>query len=98
MPADNNYTEQQVKQFAIGRKAWLFSHDKVSAQASANLYSLVKTARANGVEPFAYLQDLFERLPAATTVAEIEALLPWNAKPVLQEHNASPTSSASAAA
>jgi transposase len=96
MPADNNYTEQQIKQFAIGRKAWLFSHDKVGAQASANLYSLVMTARTNGVEPFAYLQDLFERLPAATTVADIEALLPWNVKPVLPKHDASPASSASA--
>jgi transposase len=95
MPADNNYTEQQVKQYAIGRKAWLFSHDKVSAQASANLYSLVMTARANGVEPFAYLQELFERLPAATTVAEIETLLPWNAK---RADHASSASLASAAA
>ncbi len=95
MPADNNYTEQQIKQFVIGRKAWLFAHDKVGAQASANLYSLVMTARANGVEPFAYLQDLFERLPAATTVAQIEALLPWNAQ---RANHASPTSSASAAA
>jgi hypothetical protein len=94
MPADNNYTEQQIKQFVIGRKAWLFAHDKVGAQASANLYSLVMTARANGVEPFAYLQELFERLPAATTVAEIEALLPWNAKPVLPQHHASPASAA----
>jgi transposase len=98
MPADNNYTEQQIKQFVIGRKAWLFAHDKVGAQASANLYSLVMTARANGVEPFAYLQDLFERLPAATTVADIDALLPWNAKRLLQQRHASPACSASAAA
>jgi len=63
----------------------LFAYDKVGAQASADLYSLVMTARANGLEPFAYLQDAFERLPAATTVAEIEALLPWNAK--LADHD-----------
>jgi hypothetical protein len=50
------------------------------------------TARANDLEPFAYLQDLFERLPAATTVAEIEALLPWNAKPVSNASAASPAS------
>lgn len=88
MPVDNNYTEQQIKQFAIGRKAWLFAHDRVGAQASANLYSLVMTARANDVEPFAYLSYLFERLPAATTVEEIEALLPWNVKAVLQAQSA----------
>lgn len=84
MPVDNNYTERQIKQFAIGRKAWLFNHGKVGAQASANLFSLVLTARANEVEPFAYLSHLFDRLPAATTVEEIEALLPWNVKAVLQ--------------
>lgn len=84
MPVDNNYTEQQIKQFVIGRKAWLFAHDRVGAEASANLYSLVMTARANEVEPFAYLNYLFERLPAATTVDEIEALLPWNVSTVLQ--------------
>jgi hypothetical protein len=95
MPADNNYTEQQVKQFAIGRRAWLFAYDKVGAQASANLYSLVMTARANGVEPFAYLQDLFERLPAATTVAEVESLLPWNAKRI--DHGSSKSSATIAA-
>jgi transposase len=88
MPIDNNYTERQIKQFAIGRKAWLFAHDRVGAQASANLYSLVMTARANDVEPFAYLNLLFERLPAATTVEEIEALLPWNVKAERQEHSA----------
>ena len=88
MPVDNNYTEQQIKQFAIGRKAWLFAHDRVGAQASANLYSLVMTARANDVEPFAYLSYLFERLPAATTVEEIEALLPWNVKAMLQAQSA----------
>lgn len=98
MPVDNNYTEQQIKQFVIGRKAWLFSHDRVGAEASANLYSLVMTARANGVEPCAYLSYLLERLPTATTVDDIEALLPWNVKPLLQPQTISPSSLPSAAA
>lgn len=85
VPAHNNYAEQQIKQFAVGRKAWLFNHDKLGAQASANLFSLVMTARVNDVEPFAYLTHLFERLPMATTVEELEALLPWNAKSALAE-------------
>jgi transposase len=41
MPIDNNYIEQQIKSFATGRRAWLFSYDAGGAQASANLYSLV---------------------------------------------------------
>jgi transposase len=61
----------------------MFCYDKVGAQASANLFSLVMTARANGVEPFDYLSEVFEQLPAATTVEAIEALLPWNLKLVL---------------
>ena len=66
-------------------KAWLFCHDKVGAQASANLFTLVMTARANEVEPFAYLCYVFEHLPTATTLEALEALLPWNVKPVLEE-------------
>ena len=61
----------------------MFCYDKVGAQASANLFSLVMSARANGAEPFEYLSEVFEQLPAATTVEAIEALLPWNLKPIL---------------
>ncbi len=61
----------------------MFFYDKVGAQASANLFSLVMTARANGVEPVEYLSEVFEQLPSATTVEAIEALLPWNLGPVL---------------
>jgi transposase len=61
----------------------MFCYDKVGAQASANLFTLVMTARANGLEPFEYLSVLFELLPAATTLEAIEALLPWNLKPIL---------------
>jgi transposase len=85
IPVDNNYIERQIKHYATGRKAWLFSYDAVGAQASANLYSLVMTCRANDVEPYAYLNYLFEHLPAASTVAQVEALLPWNVKAVLDE-------------
>jgi transposase len=84
MPADNNYAEQQVKSFVTGRKAWVFCDSKVGATASANLYSLVMTARANGIEPFAYLSYVFEQLPTATTVEALEALLPWHVKPLLK--------------
>ena len=85
IPIDNNYIERQIKHYATGRRAWLFSYDAVGAQASANLYSLVMTCRANEVEPYAYLNYLFEHLPAASTVEQIEALLPWNFKAMLDE-------------
>jgi len=81
----NNYVERQIKSYATGRKAWLFAYDAAGAQASANLYSLVMTCRANEIEPYAYLNYLFEHLPAASTVAQVEALLPWNVTAVLDE-------------
>ena len=83
IPIHNNFVERQIKQYALGRRLWMFCYDKVGAQASANLFSLVMTARANGAEPFEYLSEVFEQLPAATTLEAIEALLPWNLKPVL---------------
>ena len=49
-------------------------------KASANLYSLIETAKANGLEPYAYLRHLFAELPKAETVDGIEALLPGNLK------------------
>jgi hypothetical protein len=50
------------------------------ARASAHMYSLVQTARANDLEPYTYLCRLFAELPVAQTVEQIEALLPWNIK------------------
>jgi transposase len=90
MPVDNNYVERQIKSYATGRRAWLFAYDAAGAQASANLYSLVMTCRANEIEPYAYLNYLFEHLPAAITVEQIEALLPWNLKALLDEQKKSP--------
>ena len=77
-PIDNNRVENAIRPFVIGRKAWLFSNSQAGAHASAHLYSLVETAKANGIEPYAYLKQIFDRLPKALTVADIEALLPWN--------------------
>lgn len=80
VPLDNNRCENAIRPFVVGRKGWLFSDTVKGAVASANLYSLVETAKANGVEPHAYLTLLFTRLPQATTVEHFEALLPWNVK------------------
>jgi transposase len=80
VPLDNNRCENSIRPFVVGRKGWLFSDTVKGAVASANLYSLVETAKANGVEPHAYLALLFTRLPQASTVEHFEALLPWNVK------------------
>lgn len=75
---DTNPVENAIRPFALGRKAWLFSDTVKGANASAALYSLVITARANGVEPYEYLTHIFAELPKATSAADIEVLLPWN--------------------
>jgi transposase len=80
VPLDNNRCENAIRPFVIGRKGWLFSDTVKGAIASANLYSIVETAKANGVEPHAYLSLLFARLPHAKQVEDFEALLPWNVR------------------
>jgi transposase len=80
---DNNRCENAIRPFVMGRKNWLFSDTVHGARASANLYSLIETAKANGLEPYAYLHRVFSLLPAATTVADIEALLPWAHTPTV---------------
>jgi len=81
-PIDNNLVENAIRPFAIGRKNWLFSASVNGAKASANLYSLIETAKANGLEPYAYLKRVFSELPNATSFDEIDCLLPSNVKGV----------------
>ena len=76
-PIDNNVVENAIRPFVIGRKSWLFSNSQRGAVASANLYSLIETAKANAQEPYQYLSWLFERLPT-TAVEDYETLMPWN--------------------
>jgi transposase len=73
---DNNLTENAIRPFVVGRKNWLFSATPDGAHASAALYSLIETAKANGLEPYWYLRYLLERLPAAKTQQDHRALLP----------------------
>jgi len=73
---------------SVGVEAWiagLFSDTVKGAVASANLFTIVETAKANGVEPHAYLSLLFAQLPYAKTVEDFEALLPWNVKAALAD-------------
>jgi transposase len=76
VPLDTNLVENAIRPFVLGRKNWLFADTARGAEASANLYSLIESAKANALEPTAYLRHVFTHLPAATTLAEIEPLLP----------------------
>lgn len=72
---DNNRAERAIKPFVIGRKNWLFSNTSSGAHASAILYSLIETAKANGVDCYAYLLYLLTELPKED--CDIEELMPW---------------------
>lgn len=78
---DNNRAERAIKPFVIGRKHWLFANTHGGADASAILYSLVETAKVNGLQPIDYLMSLFEQWPHSEDGDSIDHLLPWNIKP-----------------
>ena len=73
---DNNLVENAIRPFVVGRKNWLFSGHPRGAEASAFLYSLIETAKANGFEPYAYLRFLFDQLPLASSEDDYRKLLP----------------------
>lgn len=78
----NNRIENLVRPFAIGRKNWLFSNSTYGAEASAALYSLIGTAKENGLHIEDYLEDVFTQLPylEKQNNPSYESLLPWNWK------------------
>jgi transposase len=80
VPLDNNLTEQAIRPFTLGRKNWYFAATPAGAQASAAIYSLVESAKANNIEPFSYLSLIFKELPKALTLEDLEHLLPHKAK------------------
>ncbi len=75
---DNNRAERAVKPFVIGRKNWLFSQTANGAHASATLYSIVETAKVNGLIPFDYISACLDEL--CKSKPDINSLLPWNFK------------------
>lgn len=78
LPLDTNLVENAIRPFVVGRKAWLFADTMAGARASANLYSLIETAKANRIEPWRYLNHLFEVLPTIEDAGDLEPLLPRN--------------------
>ena len=77
---DNNRAERSIKPFVMGRKAWLFSTSPKGAKASAIIYSIVETAKENGLDPLRYLTYLLEQLPLIDLqdYAALDALMPWS--------------------
>ena len=74
----NIMAENAIRPFAVGRKAWLFADTPEGARASMIYYTLIETAKANDLEPFAYISYLTKHIANANSVEEYEQLLPWN--------------------
>jgi transposase len=74
----NALAENAIRPFALGRKNWLFADTSRGARASATCYSLIETAKANGLAPYEYLRHVLTHIGAAETLEQVEALLPWN--------------------
>ena len=85
---DNNLVENAIRPLVVGRKNFLFAGGPRGAEASCIFYSLIETAKANGLEPYAYLRCLFAQLPLVKEQSEYRALLPQNIDPVLLESHA----------
>lgn len=80
LPIDNNWAENQMRPWALGRKNWLFAGSLESGQRAANIMSLIQSARLNGLDPYAYLADVLRRLPTHPD-SQIDELLPHVWKP-----------------
>ncbi len=63
VPIDNNWAENQIRPWALGRKNWLFAGSLRSGKRAAAIMSLIQSARLNGHDPYAYLKDVLTRLP-----------------------------------
>jgi len=73
---DNNYVENKIRPFALGRRNWLFMGNAKGATAAANLLSLIESAKANGLEAYYYLRYIFTKIPSCETEEQLKELLP----------------------
>jgi transposase len=79
----NNRAENAIRPFVIGRKGWLFSDTSKGARASATVYSIVESAKANGLNIYMYLVHIFNKMPAMDLKRDqalIQDLMPWSSK------------------
>ena len=81
----NNLAENVIRPFVTGRKNWLFADTAKGANASARVYSIVETAKANGLDVLKYLEELLLNMPSWDNTAEyLDEMMPWS--DYMQEH------------
>jgi transposase len=80
VPIDNNAVENSIRPLAIGRRNWLFVGSQQAGERAAVMLSLIESAKLSGHDPWAYLKDVFERLPTLKN-RDLDSLLPHNWRP-----------------
>jgi transposase len=75
---DNNHTEREIKPFVIARKNFMFCHSQAGARALCLHFSLIRTAKMHGLDPYRYYVELLRSVPHCEAVSDYEALLPWS--------------------
>ncbi len=90
VPIDNNAVENSIRPLALGRRNWLFVGSQDAGERAANIMSLIESAKLNGHDPWAYLKDVFERLPTLKN-RDLASLLPHNWRAPVQPADAWPT-------
>ena len=78
LEADNNLTEQEIKPFVIARKNFMFCSSVSGANALCLHFSLIRTAKRHGLDPYRYYVKILKDIPYCESVEDYEALLPWN--------------------
>jgi transposase len=74
---DNNAAERSLRAVALGRKNYLFAGSDRGGESAAAIYSLIGSAKLNGIDPESYLRNVLSRIPDHP-INRIEELLPWN--------------------
>ena len=81
---DNNITERAMRSITIGRKNWLFAGSKAGGERAAAIYSVIETAKLNGIEPQAYIADVIDKIANGWPASRWDELMPWNWQPAQQ--------------
>ena len=78
---DNNIAENAMRCIAVGRKNYLFAGSDTGGERAASIYTIVRTAKLNDVNPEIYLRDVLTKIAEGHKISKIDALLPWNITP-----------------
>ncbi len=81
---DNNIAERAIRPIAAGWKNWLFAGSETGGKRAAEIYSVIETAKMNGIEPQAYIADVIAKIVADWPASRWDEPMPWNSRPLIE--------------